>query len=277
MTARRPWVLPPWVVGAALVASIAWALWDPLAAELRAPADAALNWFYAYPILLVLGGVVQYVRNGWPPRRALIWPVMVPFWLLGLGTATTLCCSAWPNVGYVEFLLALAVLLMVAVASILLIQVAAGFRRVYDFGRCSVCGYDLTGNETGVCPECGEGVVQDAEVPREYYGRRHWILPELAQFSDARARWRAYLEAAQATRRPLLGWLFGGAAVLWFAGSLTVALAYQDDSFAKNVWLIGSLVIFAPAGLRWRRTLRRTLRDQLRRMRSGEDRPAGPA
>jgi len=27
------------------------------------------------------------------------------------------------------------------------------FRRM--FGACAACGYDLTGNESGVCPECG--------------------------------------------------------------------------------------------------------------------------
>lgn len=27
---------------------------------------------------------------------------------------------------------------------------------------CSGCGYDLTGNESGVCPECGEGIREKA-------------------------------------------------------------------------------------------------------------------
>jgi hypothetical protein len=31
-------------------------------------------------------------------------------------------------------------------------------------GHCQTCGYDLTGNETGRCPECG------AEVPKERDG-----------------------------------------------------------------------------------------------------------
>lgn len=28
-------------------------------------------------------------------------------------------------------------------------------RRLVDLGLCSSCGYDLTGNTSGVCPECG--------------------------------------------------------------------------------------------------------------------------
>jgi ABC-type ATPase with predicted acetyltransferase domain len=28
-------------------------------------------------------------------------------------------------------------------------------RRRYAAGRCAECGYDLTGNTSGVCPECG--------------------------------------------------------------------------------------------------------------------------
>ena len=30
--------------------------------------------------------------------------------------------------------------------------------RRFPRGRCQTCGYDLTGNVSGVCPECGEGV-----------------------------------------------------------------------------------------------------------------------
>ena len=33
---------------------------------------------------------------------------------------------------------------------------SAGLRRVV--GLCVKCGYDLTGNTSGVCPECGEKV-----------------------------------------------------------------------------------------------------------------------
>jgi hypothetical protein len=33
-------------------------------------------------------------------------------------------------------------------------------------GCCSECGYDLTGNESGVCPECGAGVARTGEDSR---------------------------------------------------------------------------------------------------------------
>jgi hypothetical protein len=31
---------------------------------------------------------------------------------------------------------------------------------------CSTCGYDLTGNVSGVCPECGTAVQARADLPR---------------------------------------------------------------------------------------------------------------
>lgn len=32
------------------------------------------------------------------------------------------------------------------------------FRRRQRDGHCRTCGYDLTGNESGICPECGRGI-----------------------------------------------------------------------------------------------------------------------
>jgi hypothetical protein len=44
---------------------------------------------------------------------------------------------------------------------------ARTFRRLYrrKTGRCLGCGYDLTGNVSGVCPECGTPV-PDARTPK---------------------------------------------------------------------------------------------------------------
>jgi hypothetical protein len=34
-------------------------------------------------------------------------------------------------------------------------------RRKPNKGHCQHCGYDLTGNVSGVCPECGTGITSD--------------------------------------------------------------------------------------------------------------------
>ena len=38
-------------------------------------------------------------------------------------------------------------------------------RRRFPKGHCQTCGYDLTGNTSGVCPECG-GVIQSEKGGR---------------------------------------------------------------------------------------------------------------
>lgn len=46
-------------------------------------------------------------------------------------------------------------LLFVAVLTLMLVLIGLDMRMVYPPGYCQSCGYDLTGNESGVCPECG--------------------------------------------------------------------------------------------------------------------------
>ena len=37
-------------------------------------------------------------------------------------------------------------------------HLASAVRRKHHIGRCPACGYDMTGNVSGVCPECGTPV-----------------------------------------------------------------------------------------------------------------------
>ncbi|MCP4250685.1 MAG: hypothetical protein GY778_26895 [bacterium] len=46
-------------------------------------------------------------------------------------------------------------LMMVAVPGVVVAALIARRRR-YPRGHCQRCGYDLTGNESGRCPECGK-------------------------------------------------------------------------------------------------------------------------
>jgi len=41
---------------------------------------------------------------------------------------------------------------------------------------CGGCGYDLTGNVSGVCPECGERVVDEENYPIDA-AKPHWRKP----------------------------------------------------------------------------------------------------
>lgn len=53
-----------------------------------------------------------------------------------------------------------------AISIPLLLPVIVGFRRYVHrtkIGHCPKCRYDLTGNESGVCPECGTAILT---VPR---------------------------------------------------------------------------------------------------------------
>ncbi len=42
-----------------------------------------------------------------------------------------------------------------------------GWRRTWPYppGHCSRCGYDMTGNESGVCPECGTKIEHTTQEP----------------------------------------------------------------------------------------------------------------
>jgi hypothetical protein len=65
----------------------------------------------------------------------------------------------------------LAALSGAAVLGVLIYYVVATHRRARNLkcGRCGVCGYDLTANASGVCPECGglapEPVLRPGIIP----------------------------------------------------------------------------------------------------------------
>jgi hypothetical protein len=44
-------------------------------------------------------------------------------------------------------------------------------RRIQTFNLCGACGYNLTANTSGVCPECGTAVVLNSEVARDSWPR----------------------------------------------------------------------------------------------------------
>lgn len=71
---------------------------------------------------------------------------------------TLLCIGLFfEGVGGSYFLIPLAALLAIPVAILWRLD-----RPRVVPGHCSVCGYDLTGNTSGRCPECGEATSPEA-------------------------------------------------------------------------------------------------------------------
>ena len=79
---------------------------------------------------------------------------------LGAALLAMLCFALWrfglygPISGATTYT-GLAVAAVMVVASVVLLARAVRRRRREDESRCAHCLYDLTGNESGVCPECG--------------------------------------------------------------------------------------------------------------------------
>lgn len=96
-------------------------------------------------------------------RKAMQFMLAAGLMLTGVGLALVayvayelevLYPSRWRNVWNFTLPLWLIVIAFVALGAIML--VVACRRR--PPGHCTQCGYDLTGNESGVCPECGRPI-----------------------------------------------------------------------------------------------------------------------
>ncbi len=63
-------------------------------------------------------------------------------------------------------------------------------RRLAKVGKCPACGYDLTGNESGVCPECGVGTATESLIWQRHLSQSFLVLvvfqPRLNKRSHSR-------------------------------------------------------------------------------------------
>ncbi|HSZ60129.1 MAG TPA: hypothetical protein VK797_31080 [Tepidisphaeraceae bacterium] len=126
--------------------------------------------------------------SGYPEGRSWSWQRTVPIGTLAYfrsgnvvhetvaidaaGFYVGSCAHGGPSGSWVQFnTFVLAVPLWACMVVLLILPVAwvrARLDRVARAGRCQICGYDLTGNTSGTCPECGTPVpkVHDEKSPR---------------------------------------------------------------------------------------------------------------
>lgn len=287
---RRPWVIPPVALVTIFLGLVVYNVvmevmgWDPLGVKGEEHPEFArlIVWSLSWMVVCLVVGWIRYARGKRPRREAAAWPLAVVPLALALCTSAymgwhdyTQVAGGMGRAGNAAFrfdpgilILNSAIHLLVgAFFSSLLLVHAAIWRLPVTPGRCGACNYDLTGNATGVCPECGERVVVDQNIPRRYYRRRSWWAPELGRLPDAKARY----EAAQAAAKAGNGDMVAGIAVWVVVGwglrlclgppkDLSLGVVRWPAAAALAVWMIGFVWVVRQAH---RRTLRRVLRWRL--------------
>jgi hypothetical protein len=285
--ARREWVISPrWLglifLGIMVYVAIAeWLEFYPGGGRL--PDEGFLRArVLELPVLWALAclvlGWTKYLRGWRAPRRASVWPIVVIPVLLILPATSVLAWEAWAEYasnwrrgnpgagGWLTLRWTMVVVPLVyscMVGFVLFVQTWV-WRHSVTAGRCPSCDYDLTGNTSGTCPECGGPAVSDPSIPRAFYAKRYRWLPELGAFRDARARYDAW-KHVRAERRYSWPNVVGVSAAL----SLAVCLLLEVVPGRSTPWLAVEvvMVVWAAAGLAERREFRRALRG---RMKNGE-------
>ncbi len=290
---ERPWILPPAVVaGMVAVLVVCFAVAECTGFYLRTPDTRALDhWLwqglFLWPFVGLAAGGIMHGISGRPPREARLWPVIVPPLLAAVWLAAAEGgeqyrryvearasgiprYSFWWDIG-----IPLIGVAMPLVAWGMMSLPLWAFSRAWGLpitpGKCPTCDYDLTGNTSGVCPECGARCVFDQSIPRWFHKSRFRWLPELAEFPDASARHAACEAAAKECKTWSRLALFVAVALIVFCCE-----AWLPARSAGWWWRVqlAALAVSVLVISRERRRMRRALRRQLA---ARDARPPGAA
>jgi hypothetical protein len=172
------------------------------------------------------------------PEHGRTWPTaMVPV-LAGLWESICLARGHWadffhstlaslPSWRTITLLMTLTPLAMGLMAAAFLLILAWNWRRLHRPGTCSVCGYDLRGNTSHRCPECGLQLGGDED--KESY--RYVSCPEALLFETAAERDAALREAGRQTRKSWQGRVLLAPAVL---GVICMIVSGWFDRYETN-------------------------------------------
>jgi len=185
---QRPWILKPSVllaiVGGLATYSVLAELLDFHLIGIRLPSASAVNHRLRECMILwlvvcsVVGWTLYFLKRR-PERGSSAWPLLVTplaaaFWLVASecfdiyrvhtqsSARSRPSVSFWFDIGIPVAGAALPLGLWAAISALLVMQ-AKFWRLPITPGICPTCDYNLTGNESGVCPECGSGVMLDPD------------------------------------------------------------------------------------------------------------------
>ncbi len=185
---QRPWIFKPSVllaiVGGLTAYSFLAELLDFHLIGIRLPGASALNHrlrecMILWLVVCSVVGWTLYIFNRRPARESKAWPLVViplvaAFWLVASdgfdvyrdyterSAQSHPSTSFWIDVGIPIAGAALPLGLWAVIAGLLAMQ-ANSWRLPITPGRCPTCDYDLTGNQSGVCPECGSRAMLDPD------------------------------------------------------------------------------------------------------------------
>ena len=232
---------------------------------------------FLWPIACLVVGWFAFFRKRRSARTARVWPLLV------VPVVLAVICSAmeagkfyaeyvarsktgipvglfWIDIGLPLISVALP-LIESAVLSLLLVSHASFWRQSITPGVCPVCNYDLTGNVSGRCPECGSLIVNDPTIPRWFFAQESRWVPELMLFPDAQARYEAWQQAQRQSARA--GWVWGLLMLVALAVLLVGQLRAESTPTFQYAALAICLTLCVPSVLKMRSLIRRNLRTQL--------------
>ena len=110
-----------------------------------------LEWFKSYPPEGDGWWWYSHEETGWSWRPTVLrdpdgWVLEVPLWIPFLLVSSPIALLWWRN------------------------------RRRIPPGHCQKCGYNLTGNTSGICPECGTPIADRSGKAMRRLGRVEWVL-----------------------------------------------------------------------------------------------------
>jgi predicted RNA-binding Zn-ribbon protein involved in translation (DUF1610 family) len=121
-------------------------------------------------LALVFGGLATLGSLAWMERSAFGlgragWPVSFVTWATGDEVLSGNRVHGWPAAADILLWSLLGLMVLSLLAAVSAPRGVRGWKRILA-GRCHACGYDLTGNVSGVCPECGSAILsRDAAHP----------------------------------------------------------------------------------------------------------------